>query len=375
MRLYKLLTSLVLVSLLLSACGLGSEEANQNAVNTAVAKTLGAITTQLAEKQETTPIPSAAPVKNEQPTAVPPTATPMPTATPTVTPTTLQGTCDYAAYVADITIPDGTMIPPNTNFTKTWSIKNIGNCVWTTDYKLVFVGGSLMGSRESVPLTSKPVLPGETVHVSVNLTTPLEMKRYFSYWKLMNAAGQIFGIVDYAGKEQTIWTEVNVGNVYNFASNICSGTWKSSSGPLSCQGTIGDPRGFVYLNSAPQIEGDIIEDQVAIAITPPQVKDGWIVGQYPPMIIPEWSNFDAHIGCLNKNNSCDVTFKITYSVDGGPEQVLYTKSHSYGEWVHVSKQLFAYGLVGKSVSFLFYVYANNDGKENNAFIFFPQMTP
>lgn len=93
------------------------------------------------------------------------------------------------------------------------------------------------------------------------------------------------------------------------------------------------------------------------------------------MIIPEWSNFDAHIGCLNKNPSCDVTFKITYSVDGGPEQVLYTKSHSYGEWVHVSKQLFAYGLVGKSVSFLFYVYANNDGKENNAFIFFPQMTP
>lgn len=374
MRLYKLLTFLVLASMLLSACGLGSEEANQNAVNTAVAKTLGAITTQLAEKQESTPVPSVAATKSE-PTAVPATATPLPTATPSITPTKLQGTCDYAAYVADITIPDGTMIPPNTNFTKTWSIKNIGNCVWTTDYKLVFVGGSLMGSRESVPLTSKPVLPGETVHVSVNLTTPLEMKRYFSYWKLMNASGQIFGIVDYAGKEQTIWTEVNVGNVYNFAYNICSGTWKSSSGPLSCEGTIGDPRGFVYLNSAPQIEGDIIEDQVAIAITPPQVKDGWIVGQYPPMIIPEWSNFDAHIGCLNKNPSCDVTFKITYSVDGGPEQVLYTKSHTYGEWIHVSKQLFAYGLVGKSVSFIFYVYANNDGKENNAFIFFPQMTP
>lgn len=380
MRLYKLLTLLVLASMILSSCGLGgSEEENQNAVNTAVAKTLGAITTQLAENPESTPIPSTEPTKMDATPATPTaTATPLPTATPSITPTKLQGTCDYAAFVADITVPDGTMIPPNTKFKKTWSIKNVGNCVWTTDYNLVYVGGTLMGSPERVPLSTKPVLPGETVHVSVNLTTPAEQKLYFSYWKIMNAEGGVFGTVDYLGEEHTLYAEVRVGLVYNFANNICSATWKSSSGPLSCDGVKNDPRGFVYLNSAPQIEGGIIEDQVAIAITPPQVKDGWIVGQFPPMVIPEWSNLDTYVGCLHNdsnNPTCDVTFKITYSVDGGPEQVLFTRSHSYGEWFHVSKQLFAYGMVGKSVSFLFYVYANNDGKENNAFFFYPQMTP
>jgi hypothetical protein len=375
MRLYKLLTLLVLASVVLSACGLGgSEEENQNAVNTAVAKTLGAITTQLAEKPESTPLPSAEPTKTEA-TAVPPTATPLPTAAPSITPTKLQGTCDYAAFVADITILDETMIPPNTKFTKTWAVKNVGNCVWTTDYKLVFVGGTPLRDQLSVPLTTKPILPGETAHISVDLQTPGEFKRYISFWKLQNANGGIFGVVDYAGKEFPLSTIVNVGLVYNFANNICSASWKSSSGPLPCPGVIKDPRGFAYLNTAPQIEGGIIEDQAAIAITPPQVKDGWIVGQFPPMIIPELSNFDTHVGCLDKNPSCDVTFKITYSVDGGPEQILVTKSHSFGEWEHITKQLFAYGLVGKSVSFLFYVYANNDGKENNAFIFFPIMTP
>lgn len=378
MRLYKLLTFTVLASLLLSSCGAGaSEEENQNAVNTAVASTLGAITTQLAEKEKSTPAP---PTESPEmtPTA---TETPAPTPTPSITPTKLQGTCDYAAFMADITIPDGTMIPPNTTFKKTWSIKNVGTCVWTTGYNLVYYGGTRMEAQERVPLSTKAVLPGETVHVSVNLKTPADAKlgkKYFSNWRIMNENGQVFGTVDYLGQEHSLYAEVVIGLVYNFAYNLCAATWKSSSGPLTCPGTIGDPRGFVYLNTAPQIEGGIIENDPAIALTPPQVKDGWIVGQFPPIIVPEWSNLDTYVGCLDDGDgqsTCDVTFKITYSVDGGPEQVLFTRSHRYGEWFHVSKQLFAYGLVGKSVSFLFYVYANNDGKENNAFFFFPIMTP
>ncbi|MHC1785218.1 MAG: NBR1-Ig-like domain-containing protein [Anaerolineaceae bacterium] len=381
MRLYKLLTFIVLASLVLSSCGTGaSEEENQNTVNTVVAKTLGAITTQLAESQESTPVP---PTDSPESTPPTPTATftPLPTATPTTTPTKLQGTCDYATFIADITIPDGTMIPPATRFKKTWAIKNIGTCVWTTGYNLVYYGGSLMEAPERVPLSTKPVLPGETVHVSVDLTTPADaklLKKYFSNWKLMNENGQVFGVVDYLGEERSLYAEVVVGLVYNFAYNVCAATWKSSSGPITCPGVMNDPRGFVYLNTAPQIEGGIIENDPAIALTPPQVKDGWIVGQYPPIIIPEWSNLDTYVGCLGDpdgQSTCDVTFKISYSVDGGPEQVLFTRSHSYGEWFHVSKQLFAYGMVGKSVSFLFYVYANNDGKENNAFFFFPIMTP
>ncbi|PIU90073.1 MAG: hypothetical protein COS63_04110, partial [Anaerolineae bacterium CG06_land_8_20_14_3_00_57_67] len=50
--------------------------------------------------------------------------------------------CDWAQFVADITVPDGASFAPGAAFTKTWRLKNIGTCTWTTSYALVFVSGS-----------------------------------------------------------------------------------------------------------------------------------------------------------------------------------------------------------------------------------------
>src|SRR5271157_1067465 len=55
-------------------------------------------------------------------------------------------TCNWAQFVADVTVPDGTTLAPGATFTKTWRLENIGNCTWTTSYALVFSSGSAMGA-------------------------------------------------------------------------------------------------------------------------------------------------------------------------------------------------------------------------------------
>ena len=54
--------------------------------------------------------------------------------------------CDHIQFVSDLTAPDGATFAPGTAFTKTWRLKNIGTCTWTTAYHLVWVGGDTLGA-------------------------------------------------------------------------------------------------------------------------------------------------------------------------------------------------------------------------------------
>src|SRR5512142_1040922 len=75
-------------------------------------------------------------------------------------------TCDWAQFVADVTVPDGTRYDPGATFTKTWRLRNIGTCTWTTSYSMVFDSGTQMGNTTSVAFPNS-VAPGATVDVSV----------------------------------------------------------------------------------------------------------------------------------------------------------------------------------------------------------------
>jgi hypothetical protein len=106
-------------------------------------------------------------------------------------------TCTYrATFVADVTIPDNTVIPPGTSFVKTWKLRNDGNCAWgpgTTVDSMMFVGGTMMGNAGPVPLTSQ-VLPGQSANLSVTLTAPTAAGAYRSDWKLHRTNGALFGV-------------------------------------------------------------------------------------------------------------------------------------------------------------------------------------
>src|SRR5688572_614225 len=132
--------------------------------------------------------------------------TPTPNLTPG-TPTVLPSACDKAEFIADVTVPPGTVMSPGTTFTKTWRLKNLGPCTWTTSYSLVFFHGDSMGA----PLSSafpKSVAAGETVDISINPTAPNAPGSYRGYWIFRNSSGINFGIGPQAN--QPWFVDINV---------------------------------------------------------------------------------------------------------------------------------------------------------------------
>ena len=132
------------------------------------------------------------------PSATPnPTSTPVPTITsvpPTFTPTLTSIPCNWAQFISDVTIPDDTEITANTAFTKTWRLKNIGSCTWTSGYQLIFDHGDRMNAPDSVALTGASISPGSTIDTSVKLTAPNDEGTYQGFFKIRSPEGIVFGI-------------------------------------------------------------------------------------------------------------------------------------------------------------------------------------
>lgn len=106
------------------------------------------------------------------------------------------GTLDNAAFVADATFPDGTVVNGGARLEKTWRVRNVGSSAWGAGYALVFVANNQMNGPDSAPLPE--ALPGETVEVTVPLRAPLAPGIHRSTWRPRNPAGQLFGDLLYA---------------------------------------------------------------------------------------------------------------------------------------------------------------------------------
>jgi hypothetical protein len=178
---------------------------------TSVAITIEAQLTQIAANPQSTPTPLVSAPTEPAPTAPTPadtTPNPGPTAPPP------SEDCDRAAFIADVTIPDGTAFEPGETFVKTWRLGNSGTCTWNAGYAVVFDQGDAMGSPASFPLTSGEVAPGEEVEISVTLQAPNEPGEYRGDWKLRNASGQTFGLGN--SGTSSFWVLINVGSAPDF---------------------------------------------------------------------------------------------------------------------------------------------------------------
>ena len=114
---------------------------------------------------------------------------------------------DRAAFVTDVTIPDGTELAPDTIFTKTWMIKNTGNTTWGTDYKLVMKDGEKMTSVNEIPLNKK-VVPGNAITIDVIMTAPKQPGTYITNWMLKTEMGDTFGVG--SDGQQPIWVKITI---------------------------------------------------------------------------------------------------------------------------------------------------------------------
>ena len=164
---------------------------------------LSACSPQAAATATQLPPPTTAPTSLPAPST---TVAPAPTtaAAATATPTAC---VDAAAFVADVTIPDYSHLDQREAFTKTWRVKNVGTCTWTSDYKAVYSRGDAMGAPVSVPLAS--TAPGATLDISADMTTPAQDGKFEIFYQLTNGAGDAMPID--AG--DSLWALISVGKV------------------------------------------------------------------------------------------------------------------------------------------------------------------
>jgi len=171
---------------------------------TAAAQTLQALTTQVAV---TPNMPYQTSTPTNTPTSVQPTLTPTFTPTRVTNPPPPVTRCDWVSFMGDVSVPDGSGFTPSTAFTKTWRLKNIGTCTWTTAYSLVFSSGAQMSGPVAQNLLGN-VAPGQIVDISVNLTAPASYGHYRGYWLLQNPSGARFGYGILANT--AFWVDINV---------------------------------------------------------------------------------------------------------------------------------------------------------------------
>jgi hypothetical protein len=223
---------LLTAALTLAACGAGATPpptVDVNAINTAALATAMA---QISAQQTMTALaaPSATPLPTN--TAIPLATVALPTTAPGTAPTTNTGVlptvsfnttpnttpatgftpvggspiapagpttalgdaCHNLIYIADTTIPDGTVFDGGEDFEKVWRVQNTGTCKWDEGYTLVFIGGDQGLDPVSVELKAGDFVDaGETADLGVDLTAPLTPGNYTGSWRMQSDNGVFFG--------------------------------------------------------------------------------------------------------------------------------------------------------------------------------------
>lgn len=326
------------------------------------------------------------------PTAIPPTVTGTPpTATPTKTGTVQPNACDRAQFIADVTIPDGTSLAPGIGFSKTWRLKNVGTCTWT-NYSLIFDSGEKMGGNDSY-LISNTVAPGQTVDITIQLTSPTTAGTYRGYWKLRNNTSVPFGIGSAGTK--SFWVEIKVsgtgivpatstatvtgtpptagptatsvaGTSYDFAANVCAATWYSGAGQLPCPGTDGDAKGFVLITNPSKLETGVNDNRTGLLTNPQNINNGYIQGIYPSYLVKSGDKFRATIGCENGATSCYVVFRLDYSVSGSTSIQTYWAFVEKFEGQVYNADIDLSSLAGQNIKFILSVLATGSAAGDRA---------
>src|SRR5919109_1451228 len=213
---------LLIATFSLAACSMGATPAptvDLNAINTAaVATAMGQISAQQTQTAlaapSDTPLPTDTPIPQATfglPTTAVAGASPvgntpgLPTLSFNTTPNTTQvagftpvsgspvarftpavlgDSCHNSIYIADVTIPDGTVLKPGVDFEKIWRIQNTGTCTWDDGYVLAFVSGDQALDPASFKIERKEdfVAGGETADIGVNLTAPNAEGSYAANW-------------------------------------------------------------------------------------------------------------------------------------------------------------------------------------------------
>ena len=277
-------------------------------------------------------------------------------------------------------MPDGTEFAPGATFTKTWRVRNVGVCTWTTAYAIVFDHGDHLGAPDTVPFPGT-IAPGQEVDLSINMQAPSTPGSYESYWKFRNASGAIFVINPYSAKITVLAptsTPTTPGPVvtYKFIDQAPLAEWQgrgSSSAEcplvftdLTFGGPDTDPCGFAMYREGLKVEGGTVPPGRILETHPKWVDNGEIIGFFPAYTVQSGDRFRAQLGFLLKvDDTCgvgSVRFALNY-IAGGAQYQLFSLSESCDGTLR-SVDVDLSGIVGQTVQFQLAVGANGPASQD-----------
>lgn len=125
----------------------------------------------------------------------PPTVQILPSATPAedlVAASSPTITCtDQLKFIADLTIPDGTVVSPDSTLDKRWEVENSGNCNWNERYRVRLIAGPELSAQKEQALF--PARSGSRAIIRLIFKAPLEPGSYRSAWQAYDPNGEPFG--------------------------------------------------------------------------------------------------------------------------------------------------------------------------------------
>jgi hypothetical protein len=141
-----------------------------------------------------------------------------------------------AVLVKHVSLAHGSKLEQGQVVNKTWSVQNNGQEAWPVSTKLIFLRGDreLLGETEEFPVPSAK--PGQTVEVSVPITTPTKPGSYSAYFQLADADRNVFG--------PRLWLEVLVTRDDEDERKLAS-VAASSSSSITASAPVVDTSGWV----------------------------------------------------------------------------------------------------------------------------------
>lgn len=99
---------------------------------------------------------------------------------------------DASAFVADVTIPDGTVVGEGQPFQKVWELQNTGSVTWHDRYLQRMDEPSAPGScRTPARVPIGDTLPGQNAWISVNVVARNTPGTCWVGWKMSDASGRL----------------------------------------------------------------------------------------------------------------------------------------------------------------------------------------
>jgi hypothetical protein len=221
---------------------------------------------------------------------------PSPTGSPS--PPVADKDCLEAAFITDVSIPDGTAMDPDEIFLKIWRLNNMGDCRWPDDLVLDFIGGDPMGTNQVVPVEFFPagapivaslgerswadlklseVGAGVTVDLPLMLQAPAAGGDHVSLWSIKSMG---------SGEELIqVYVQIHVEENQTPEPTIWGGTWFQKNQhigelpvPLFLQQRALQVRGYFYTVDGRLflLEGGVFDQGLRVAGTfGPPYHDGF----------------------------------------------------------------------------------------------------